>query len=709
MEQLEKTGRNSPCPCGSGKKYKKCCLGQNELISFKKTIKTSDDQRISDFAYIEPNAMKIFDRIKKYKFEDLIRAVFCLNLWRRNRSALAQGLTLHKALSTKDPFGEQPIDSYDEFQQFFENIIDLLPITPMQDFIIDDYGEVFISHEGEAFPIIIGNGYNQGYATVRYLQTLADTTDNGHNLREILSYIRHIIAFTKETNMPNEGYTISYELPSEDFWKTIKELFKTETFKKQCVSVANIFDDCVVPIESLHFIQKTEGIYPVYNSGILVDYYHKLLSEANEQHKRDHVLQTIYDMLDSSFNLSHEPPNRVLISPIVLDMSLNRKIIPNKLCFATTTKEYVIIGIDRSQFNKDSDVNKCIEKINHSVKEQGVCLIEPFMRDKVKGSCGIKLDSSANILFMLIDTFIDATTHANWFETENNKWMNCTAFDLIYLLGFSKDWDEIVQYMLHENADKTQVLSIGGKSNHFFTWKNSNRLISDGAFEADFLNVDFNETEFSTYWFFKESISEFPKTGKGLYRDPLNWTTREGVLGYSSISHKGCHGFAGVTKELCLGTYVFLAHNVEFFSEDDFIINGHTAINTIDELNQRLFLRYDKIIGEFDVVNGKTLQILYMPWSYAIKNHPTEFIADSNRHMVYSDECVYEDSVIIRYSVDCERLLKELKEAKDRTAENAYFRELVLPLAKYDPEKFNMLDEQLCFDNKLKKQLPFSN
>jgi preprotein translocase subunit SecA len=21
----EKTGRNEPCPCGSGKKYKKCC------------------------------------------------------------------------------------------------------------------------------------------------------------------------------------------------------------------------------------------------------------------------------------------------------------------------------------------------------------------------------------------------------------------------------------------------------------------------------------------------------------------------------------------------------------------------------------------------------------------------------------------------------------------------------------------------------------
>ncbi len=26
-------GRNDPCPCGSGKKYKKCCLGKDEQDS----------------------------------------------------------------------------------------------------------------------------------------------------------------------------------------------------------------------------------------------------------------------------------------------------------------------------------------------------------------------------------------------------------------------------------------------------------------------------------------------------------------------------------------------------------------------------------------------------------------------------------------------------------------------------------------------------
>ncbi|MGC9519216.1 MAG: SEC-C metal-binding domain-containing protein [Desulfuromonadaceae bacterium] len=25
------TGRNEPCPCGSGKKYKKCCLDKDQM------------------------------------------------------------------------------------------------------------------------------------------------------------------------------------------------------------------------------------------------------------------------------------------------------------------------------------------------------------------------------------------------------------------------------------------------------------------------------------------------------------------------------------------------------------------------------------------------------------------------------------------------------------------------------------------------------
>lgn len=40
----EKIGRNDPCPCGSGLKYKKCCFGKPPKPKFKaKIIKSGPD------------------------------------------------------------------------------------------------------------------------------------------------------------------------------------------------------------------------------------------------------------------------------------------------------------------------------------------------------------------------------------------------------------------------------------------------------------------------------------------------------------------------------------------------------------------------------------------------------------------------------------------------------------------------------------------
>jgi hypothetical protein len=41
MAPESKVGRNSPCPCGSGKKHKQCCLGKVEVVQEKARIGSS--------------------------------------------------------------------------------------------------------------------------------------------------------------------------------------------------------------------------------------------------------------------------------------------------------------------------------------------------------------------------------------------------------------------------------------------------------------------------------------------------------------------------------------------------------------------------------------------------------------------------------------------------------------------------------------------
>jgi tetratricopeptide (TPR) repeat protein len=40
MTTMAKPGRNDPCPCGSGKKYKKCCLPKDEAIEREQHART---------------------------------------------------------------------------------------------------------------------------------------------------------------------------------------------------------------------------------------------------------------------------------------------------------------------------------------------------------------------------------------------------------------------------------------------------------------------------------------------------------------------------------------------------------------------------------------------------------------------------------------------------------------------------------------------
>jgi tetratricopeptide (TPR) repeat protein len=42
---MPKIGRNDPCPCGSGQKYKRCCMGKDQAAVQAKRAAVQEDQR----------------------------------------------------------------------------------------------------------------------------------------------------------------------------------------------------------------------------------------------------------------------------------------------------------------------------------------------------------------------------------------------------------------------------------------------------------------------------------------------------------------------------------------------------------------------------------------------------------------------------------------------------------------------------------------
>ena len=70
MHYLKKIGRNKPCPCGSGKKYKNCCLKKDRYL-----------KNLSDDAL-----KKLKEEFSKYNTEDLIKTLAALSICPENQS-----------------------------------------------------------------------------------------------------------------------------------------------------------------------------------------------------------------------------------------------------------------------------------------------------------------------------------------------------------------------------------------------------------------------------------------------------------------------------------------------------------------------------------------------------------------------------------------------------------------------------------------------
>lgn len=64
---MVKTGRNAPCPCGSGKKYKKCCLlGQQE----KRPSSVKKQGFIPVFTELDQLSNNVVDLIEQNKLDE---------------------------------------------------------------------------------------------------------------------------------------------------------------------------------------------------------------------------------------------------------------------------------------------------------------------------------------------------------------------------------------------------------------------------------------------------------------------------------------------------------------------------------------------------------------------------------------------------------------------------------------------------------------
>ena len=179
------------------------------------------NERINDVLKITNN----------YNYEDLVRAIFCINICIKNRSALSSQMTLNLSLLEYKKCGNLRINNYSEFKDFFSKIENILQITHFDDYIIEDFGEVRFKYRDKYYKVIIGTGHNLVYGQLFCLESLAKIIEKGNELEEIFKYNSNIIEYFEKFNKSDEKREIRFEIPSEILFNKVQEFFNTELKK----------------------------------------------------------------------------------------------------------------------------------------------------------------------------------------------------------------------------------------------------------------------------------------------------------------------------------------------------------------------------------------------------------------------------------------------------------------------------------------------
>jgi tetratricopeptide (TPR) repeat protein len=116
---MAKPSRNGPCPCGSGNKYKKCCLANDEAAE----RRAADEQRrLVETAVWEDDGLddlsnSVLDLIKARRFDDALAACKrLLDEWPEVVDGLERSAMVYKAMGKPD----QALDYYRRALAFTE-------------------------------------------------------------------------------------------------------------------------------------------------------------------------------------------------------------------------------------------------------------------------------------------------------------------------------------------------------------------------------------------------------------------------------------------------------------------------------------------------------------------------------------------------------------------------------------------------------------
>lgn len=438
--------------------------------------------------------MKI-DRLLKitneYQFNDLVKAVYCINLCINNRSVLESCLALNACLIEYEEKGSKRIGTYDEFKGFFGKIYDVMKPGIADDYTVEDFGEVQLRYNDKFYRVIIGTGHNNVYACLNFLPTLARNISREEELCLALEYVSGTIDYFIEENKNDGVVEKRFVLPTEILFYKVQKFFKEEVKKYDILELDSLMMSEGTTIEKSHFVCREDNIYPLYNVSLLIDLYDIWENKIDFKEQISVANEGIIDRIYSLFEMDRSRSCSIF-APAMIFPEQKYDSSQRTYTFIAKASRGVVVALNADEY-EEGQLEKEIANIEKYHKSGTLHIAETFNRFDKSGLRGIHIPADMPIEYLIYDSFMNPNQMHMSLGEEGKKRKTCTALDVIYYLNFMDDIDELFEYLSYSNEkDYESSFGFGSDAALYFTWKNQDRYIAKGAIIFNMVDVGYD-------------------------------------------------------------------------------------------------------------------------------------------------------------------------------------------------------------------------
>lgn len=347
-----------------------------------------DDKMVKTEAF--PTIRMKIDRLLKitneYQFNDLVKAVYCINLCINNRSVLESCLALNACLIEYEEKGSKRIGTYDEFKGFFGKIYDVMKPGIADDYTVEDFGEVQLRYNDKFYRVIIGTGHNNVYACLNFLPTLARNISREEELCLALEYVSGTIDYFIEENKNDGVVEKRFVLPTEILFYKVQKFFKEEVKKYDILELDSLMMSEGTTIEKSHFVCREDNIYPLYNVSLLIDLYDIWENKIDFKEQISVANEGIIDRIYSLFEMDRSRSCSIF-APAMIFPEQKYDSSQRTYTFIAKASRGVVVALNADEY-EEGQLEKEIANIEKYHKSGTLHIAETFNRFDKSGLSG---------------------------------------------------------------------------------------------------------------------------------------------------------------------------------------------------------------------------------------------------------------------------------------------------------------------------------